>query len=152
MKLTSRQLRNIIEQEVKHLKSSGDDTQRFLHGSDSGHPMDDEGYMVKSRMASMKKMAQELCDLLEDEDQLPAWVQDLLATSHNDLKHVHDYMMGDEVMRGKETSPRVVMSMESKSRRKSTLREAHSRITPDEMRAWMKGDWGFVDSDKTDDD
>jgi hypothetical protein len=80
-----------------------DDSSRFLHGSDEGHPMDDEGYMVKSRMASMKKMAAGICGLLDSDDQLPAWVQDLVATSHNDLQHVHDYLMGDEEMRSYQT-------------------------------------------------
>jgi len=79
-----------------------DDPTRFLHGSDSGHPMDDEGYMVKSRMTSMKEMAAKICELLDSDDQLPGWVQDLVATSHNDLQHVHDYLMGDEKMRSYE--------------------------------------------------
>lgn len=82
-----------------------DDHERFLHGSESGHPMDDEGYMVKSRMASMKTMAADICELLDAEDQLPGWVQDLVASSHSDMQHVHDYLMGDEEMRSNTMSP-----------------------------------------------
>ena len=82
-----------------------DDHERFLHGSESGHPMDDEGYMVKSRMAAMKTMAADICELLDAEDQLPGWVQDLVASSHSDMQHVHDYLMGDEEMRSNTMSP-----------------------------------------------
>ena len=82
-----------------------DDHERFLHGSESGHPMDDEGYMVKSRMASMKTMAADICELLDAEDQLPGWVQDLVASSHSDMQHVHDYLIGDEEMRSNTMSP-----------------------------------------------
>jgi hypothetical protein len=95
-----------------------DDSSRFLHGSDEGHPMDDEGYMVKSRMASMKKMAADICGLLDSGDQLPAWVQDLIATSHNDVKHVHDYLMGDEEMRAHKKSPEQMMSVVGESRKR----------------------------------
>ena len=82
-----------------------DDHDRFLHGSESGHPMDDEGSMVKSRMSSMKTMASDVCDLLDSEDQLPSWVQDLVASSHTDMQHVHDYLMGDEEMRSSMMAP-----------------------------------------------
>lgn len=86
---------------------SAHDHQEFLHGHESGHPMDDEGHMVKSRMASMKKMAEEICEMLDNEDQLPGWVQDLLATSHNDLQHVYDYMSGDVEMRKHQMAPKM---------------------------------------------
>ena len=93
MKITATQLRRIIMQEV-----AAHDHQEFLHGHESGHPVDDEGYMVKSRMSSMKKMADEIDEMLDTEDQLPGWVQDLVATAHNDLQHVYDYLSGDAEM------------------------------------------------------
>ena len=115
MKITASQLRKIIAEEVSLAKS--DDTTRFLHGSDAGHPRDDEGYMVKSRMASMKKMAADICGLLDAADQLPGWVQDLIATSHNDLQHVHDYLMGDEAMRSYEKAPKQMMPVAAEGKR-----------------------------------
>jgi len=138
----------------------GHDHQEFLHGSDEGHPHDDEGYMVKSRMASVKQMAEDICGLLDSDDQLPAWVQDLVATSHNDLQHVHDYLMGDEEMKSHQKVPATVepvgMDMpvgESRNRKSSNLNEAHARVTQEEMRAWMRGDWGFVsETDSTEED
>lgn len=145
MKLTPRQLRNIIEQEVKHLKSSSGDPQRFLHGSDSGHPVDDEGYMVKSSMVSLKKMAEDICGLLDSEDQLPGWVQSLVATAHNDLQHVHGYLTGDAEMHAHDGPPQQMMPMEAKAHRSGMILEGHARITAEEMKAWMGGDWGYVD-------
>lgn len=109
----------------------GHDHQEFLHGHESGHPGDDEGDMVKGRMASLKKMAAEICDMLDPDDQLPAWVQDLLATSHNDVRHVHDYLSG---VKGPAKHPMG----------ESRLSEGHSRITQEEFSAWKRGDWGFV--------
>lgn len=146
MKLTAKQLRRIIKEEVSLVKS--DDPNRFLHGSESGHAMDDEGRMVKTRMASLKKMAAEICGLLNSDDQLPGWVQDLVATSHGDIQHVYDYMLGTEAMRNKNMPMQqkmmpVPMAMEGKRRRK--LAEAHSRITASEIEAWKSGDWGFVE-------
>ena len=105
MKLTSSQLRKIIMEEVSLAKSGDKDPQRFLHGFESGHPMDDEGYMLKSRMADIKEMAETVCNLLESEDQLPGWVQDLVAGAHRDLEHVKDYLVGDEKMRSKAPPP-----------------------------------------------
>jgi len=138
----------------------GHDHQEFLHGSDEGHPHDDEGYMVKSRMASMKKMAEDVCGLLDSEDQLPAWVQDHVAVAHENLQQVHGYLMGDEEMRSHEEVPTTVepveMDMpvgESRNRKSNNLNEAHAHVTQEEMRAWMRGDWGFVsETDSTEDD
>lgn len=76
-----------------------DDPERFLHGHESGHAHDDEGYMVKSNLYSMKKMAEEVCELVKPGDQLPGWVQELLAISHENLSHVHRYLTGDEALR-----------------------------------------------------
>ena len=139
---------------------AGHDHQEFLHGSDEGHPHDDEGYMVKSRMTSMKQMAEDICTLLDSEDQLPAWVQDLVAKSHGDLQHVHDYLMGDEEMKSHQGVPASAeyaeMDMpvgESRNRKSNNLNEAHARVTQEEMRAWMRGDWGFIsESSKSESD
>jgi hypothetical protein len=93
----------------------------------------------------MKKMAEDICKLLDTEDQLPGWVQDLVATSHNDLQHVHDYLMGDAEMNSYEKSPQQMMpTSESRKRNMKTLSEGHARITDKEIAAWKRGDWGFV--------
>lgn len=144
MKLTPSQLRRIIREEVEGMMPTADkDPQRFLHGFESGHPMDDEGYMIKSRMSDVKEMAETICSLLEQGDQLPAWVQDLVASAHTDLEHVKDYLAGDEKLRSYDKGMPKVPPM-GESYRRGMMLEGHNRITPEEMRAWMDGDWGFV--------
>jgi hypothetical protein len=145
MKLTASQLRRIISEEVSLAKPGDKDPQRFLHGFESGHPMDDEGYMVKSRMSDVKEMAETICSLLEMGDQLPAWVQDLVASAHTDLEHVKDYLEGDEKLRSHEKSEVPAgLPMESRRKRGRSLKEGHARITEEEFAAWKSGDWGFV--------
>lgn len=73
-------------------QSEGGDDERFLHGYEHGEPHDEEGGMVKRRLDRMKKMAEMLCDVLEDDDQLPAWVQDHIAVAHENLQQVFSYM------------------------------------------------------------
>ena len=128
---------------------SGDDSEKFLHGYESGHPMDDEGYMIKGRMAGMKRMAAEICELTQNEDQFPAWVQDLVAQAHENLEHVHSYLTNDEEMRNysKDVEPAhdgAPVKMEAKRHRLKMLAEGMARITEEELNAWRNGDWGFV--------
>lgn len=118
------------------------DTERFLHGHEHGHPHDDEGAMVKSRLYSVKEMAHDLCDTIENEDQLPGWVQDHISIAHENLQQVHGYIMGQQnaVEHGKQ--------LDRIGEAKTTLSEAHNRITKEEMDAWMRGEWGFTSEEK----
>lgn len=120
--------------------------EEFLHGSEEGHPYDAEGDMVKSRLSAMSKMSGEISELLHDEDQLPGWVQDLVATSHNDLQHVYDYLTDE----ASEIASQQTMPVgEARNNKSKNLNESHAQVTQDEMRAWMRGDWGYVsESDK----
>lgn len=127
----------------------GHDHDKFLHGHESGHPMDDEGYMIKSRMASLKKMAEDICEMLDSEDQLPGWVQDLVATSHGDLQHVHNYLSGDVEMQKHQMAPKKMeLPMEGSKPENKRLSESHARVTEKEMREWLKGNWGFNSEDE----
>ena len=125
-----------------------DDNDRFLHGSEHGEAVDDEGYMAKSQLAGMKEMAYEVCELLDGDDQLPGWVQNHLAVAHENLRQVHGYLTGDAKMQAYEDSelptPAPMPMPESKQRRLKALAEGHARITEEELNAWSKGDWGFV--------
>lgn|GEM_PF-3270710 len=148
MKITPAQLRKLIKEEMA-TALGGKDPQRFLHGFESGHPMDDEGYMIKSRMADVKEMAETICGMLDSGDQLPAWVQDLVASAHTDLEHVKDYLEGDEKLRGHkagQSANKLMMPVGESRRRRKGLRlaEGHARITQEEFAAWKSGDWGFV--------
>ena len=96
-----------------------DDDDRFLHGSEHGEAVDDEGYMAKSQLASMKEMAYEVCELLDGDDQLPGWVQNHLAVAHENLQQVHGYLMGDAKMQAYEEEEEHGMHAEAKKRKKS---------------------------------
>lgn len=177
MKLTSTMLRKIIADETSKLQPknlseaitritedemeawrSGDlgyvsgDNDRFLHNNVEGEPQDDEGDMVKSRMSGLKSMAEDICGLTDSDDQFPAWVQDLIAQSHENLQHVHDYLMNDEDTRNysADVEPSLTgvpvnsMTAESKKRRLKMLSEGMARITEEELNAWRSGNWGFV--------
>jgi hypothetical protein len=157
MKITLNQLKEIIAEEVSLAKVGDKDPQRFLHGFDSGHPMDDEGSMIKSRMTDIKDMASTICDLLENEDQIPAWCQDLVAGAHRDLEHVKDYMLGDQKMRDKKVKQQMqpspmptavpMVASEAYMRKFNKLTESFARITEKEMQAWKNGDWGYIQGD-----
>jgi hypothetical protein len=74
------------------------------------------------------------------------------------LQQVHGYLMGDEEMRSHQEVPAAVepdgMDMpvgESRNHKSNNLNEAHTRVTQEEMRAWMRGDWGFTSEDSEED-
>ena len=144
VKIRLSQLRRIIKEEVGNaLSVAGKDSQRFLHGHESGHPHDDEGYMMKLRLASIKKMAWEICEIVELGDQFPGWVQDHVAVAHENMHQIHGYLTGDEMLRQHSVKQSGVVEGFKK------LDESHSRITAEELEAWKSGDWGFIsESDK----
>ena len=53
---------------------------------------DDEGRMVKSDLSKMIKQAQELMQLIGDEDDLPGWAQNKFAVAADYINSVHGYM------------------------------------------------------------
>ncbi len=75
-----------------------DDDNRFLRGSENGDAVDNEGYMAKSQLSSMKEMVYEVCELLDGDDQLPGWVQNHLAVAHENIQQIHGYLTGDAKM------------------------------------------------------
>ena len=56
--------------------------------SDSG-----EGKMTKAKLFRLSQMSQRLHDILEDEDDLPGWVNDKVTTAEDRLKSAHDYIL-----------------------------------------------------------
>lgn len=71
----------------------------FLHSPD---PMEDqEGEMAKGRLAKMAEMASKIEAALDDDDQLPAWVQDHLTVAYEKMSDAYSYLstkfdMGEE--------------------------------------------------------
>lgn len=107
MKLTAAHLRMIIKEELESAVRT-----RFLHGED---PHDSEGAMAQSKLYSMKQMANDLCDILETNDQLPGWVQDHISVAHENLQQVHGYITGRAAE--SDAVPAVALSIESRRRR-----------------------------------
>lgn len=64
------------------------DAPDFL-GSDG---MDYEGGMAKSQMLKMKNYAKALCDMIDDESQLEAWVQAKLTKASDYMSSVYHYL------------------------------------------------------------
>ena len=63
-------------------------TANFL-GDDN---MDYEGGMAKSQMLKMKNYAKALCDMIDDETQLEAWVQAKLTKASDYMSSVYHYL------------------------------------------------------------
>jgi hypothetical protein len=54
--------------------------------------IDDEGRMAKQQLFKIKKYAQELCDMLEDNTQLEGWVQAKITKAEEAIGSVKHYM------------------------------------------------------------
>ena len=61
---------------------------------DYGHTKSDsrEGRMTRSKLFRMGKMAQSFHDKLEDDDDLPQWVNDKVTTAEDRLRSAFEYM------------------------------------------------------------
>lgn len=57
---------------------------------------DDESDMAHSQLYSIKHLASELCDIIDDGEQLDAWVQSKLTKAEDYLHSVYNYMRGEE--------------------------------------------------------
>ena len=80
MKITKRQLRRIIKEEMGRDFGSGDQ----------------EGRMARSQLYKVAQYAQSLHDTLQDSDELPEWVLAKIAVIANDIgkvKHHLEYKM-----------------------------------------------------------
>ena len=95
----------VIFKEVKKKKSgymgytelAEDDTQLALPEPDApdflgADGKDYEGGMAKSQMLKMKKYAMALCDMVDDETQLEAWVQAKITKASDYMSSVYHYL------------------------------------------------------------
>ena len=103
MKITKRQLRRIIKEELASLPTeviTSDAAAEVLippsHDEKSG---DGEIYgtggtarMAKSQLFQLAKNAQSLHDMLNDEDKLPEWVQAKIAVMKDNMDAVSDHL------------------------------------------------------------
>lgn len=103
MRITAKQLRKLISEAAasglcedhdmeSYDEDLEDDTEFFLHGYEDGHAHDAEGSMAKSQLHRVKSMSEMLCDIIEEDDQLPSWVQSHIAIAYENLNQVMSYM------------------------------------------------------------
>ncbi len=80
MKITKRQLRKIIQEELSMEK-----------GRDLGYG-EGEGRMVKSQLFQVAEYAALLHELIRDNDDLPEWAQSKIAVMTNDIGKIKHYL------------------------------------------------------------
>lgn len=62
------------------------------HGRDLDYREPQEGRMMKSNLYNMAQDAMQLCDMLHDNDNLPQWTQEKVATARDRLNSVREYL------------------------------------------------------------
>ena len=94
MKISRERLKQIIKEEVVSVKKMqmgpSDDINmgEFLDGTD------EEGDMAKSQMLRATEYAQKITQAMDDQTQLPAWVQSKLTMAAKNLSSVWHYLDG----------------------------------------------------------
>jgi hypothetical protein len=83
MKISKRELRKIIKEEMHVLD--------VAYGRDLGYG-EGEGRMSKSQLFKIAQYAQHLHDTLQDEDDLPEWVQAKISVIASDIGKVKHYL------------------------------------------------------------
>ena len=144
MKVSKRQLRRIIKEEmtaaavpleaiVGALASDVEEEE----GRDLGHSKEGgEAKMTRAQLSHIQQDASDLVDMLNDDDELPEWMQSKVAAVADKMQDVHDYI---EYKTG-EISERVGL----KVRLKKFIREQADMLdadSPSDVEA-VEGVWG----------
>ena len=80
----------------KYTKLSGENMSRSISKrANHNHHDEEQMYMVKKNLFTMKKEATKLLKLLEEEGSIPEWCQEKLAVAAADLDAVFEYMTYD---------------------------------------------------------
>ena len=87
MKITKRQLRRIIKEEMHAVSLSKGRDLDYGKG---------EGKMTRSQLHHIAEYAAVLHDMIRDEDDLPEWVESKITLAQDYLGTVLDYMRGKE--------------------------------------------------------
>jgi len=67
----------------------------FISEDKDPNEYDNEGEMAKGQLRTVVSAAEELMDLLDDEDNLPEWAQNKITKAVDYLDSVRDYMKSD---------------------------------------------------------
>ena len=88
----------------KKLKAGGtvelEENPMFTNDIGKDDYMDDEGRMAKSQMYKMAKYVMKLTKMLDDMEQLPAWVQSKITKASDYMSAVYHYLEYEFVRRG----------------------------------------------------
>jgi len=87
MKITKAKLMQIIKEELEE----------SCAGNPSPHSSG-EGHMAKSQLLRTAEYSQKLLEMLQDEDQLPPWVQAKITLASDYLGKVYHFLHGEDVM------------------------------------------------------
>jgi hypothetical protein len=82
--------KNMKEQPVKMYHDAEDLEE------DDWKQQDDESDMAHSQLRAVKDLAGKLCDMIDDGEQLDAWVQSKLTKAEDYLNSVYRYLAGEE--------------------------------------------------------
>lgn len=96
MKISKNRLKEIIKEEMEMISM---DEQPHVHDENCGHDYEDpeydqEGYMTKSQLYKIGDLAMQLHDMIDDNDNLPEWMQSKVAQMSqmiSDVKYALEY-------------------------------------------------------------
>ena len=93
MKISKRQLRRIIQEELAHISlPAAIDSLEIPFKQPRVMGQGGSAGMAKSQLFHIAKNAQSLHDKLNDEDQLPEWAQSKIAVMKSMLDAVYDHL------------------------------------------------------------
>ena len=95
---------------------------------------DNEGEMAKTQLKTIIRNAEEMMDLLDDEENLPEWVQNKITKASDYMTSAYNYMASEDDDDDKEDVKEYVEMGTDDSRR------AYSRMTPGQNEAMAAGD------------
>lgn len=123
------QISNLQKQKADKMKQQADQADKALEEmsftNDIGKDdyMDDEGRMAKSQMYKMANYVSKLSNMLDDMEQLPAWVQSKITKASDYMSAVYHYLeyefvrKGDNLMEHMDTYKKRATLMESAMRK-----------------------------------
>lgn len=88
--------------EAEPMLSDGTEDKDDKFMIDSSEEMDEEGAMARVQLQKIVKNAKELLEILEDESQLPAWIQSKLTLADHHLEASANYLLYEDEAKDKE--------------------------------------------------
>jgi hypothetical protein len=88
--------KNMDEQPAKMVHDAEDLEEDYSLTEDDWMQRDDESDMAHSQLYAIKDLAGELCNMIDDGEQLDAWIQAKLTKAEDYLNSVYRYLSGEE--------------------------------------------------------